>query len=264
MKIDLNLRHAIERKLSSPADRSVGLVRLGGGEHEGSLCLVHSAAGGISLFQPLVERLGATRRIYGLVPDLHRCEEPDAAGLAALAAPRAAAVRPVAARGDLVLVGWSVTGLLAHAVAAQLEREGTPAARLVLLDSRVPDDVGDVVERLGSEQGQAALETGLGILAVGAPEGEMLAGARKLMLATLRAAMRYRPAPLSTPIVCIAAARSGIDEPTIAMWRDAAQGGFALHRLDCSHGDLLTTEQAAAVAAAIDSSNPDLDEGIQP
>ncbi|HEY8980699.1 MAG TPA: beta-ketoacyl synthase N-terminal-like domain-containing protein, partial [Streptomyces sp.] len=62
------------------------------------------------------------------------------ADLTALARLQAAAVRRAAGERPFVLLGHSAGGQIAHAVAVELEKQGTPAAGLVLLDVPWPLD----------------------------------------------------------------------------------------------------------------------------
>jgi len=72
------------------------------------------------------------------------------ADLEAAAALQAAAIEAAAAGDPVVLVGHSTGGVLAHAVARRLERDGSPATALVLIDSYHPAQLGPGAEHAGT------------------------------------------------------------------------------------------------------------------
>ncbi|MFC3965370.1 beta-ketoacyl synthase N-terminal-like domain-containing protein [Nocardia jiangsuensis] len=123
----------------------------------------------------------------------------------------AACVRTLRARGavtpELVLGGYSFGGNVAFEVARQLEADGTPPARLVLIDSFPPQAFGAEPvdpEALSREVGAIA-RTAAAELPGTDPAG-VLAAFESLWLTNTKALRAYRPAaPISVPITVLRA-----------------------------------------------------------
>ncbi|GAB08435.1 putative non-ribosomal peptide synthetase [Gordonia araii NBRC 100433] len=92
-------------------------------------------AGGLAWFYggfaPYIE----DRPIYGLQDPHVVLDEPEASSVEELAARYAREIRAVAPHGPYHLLGWSIGGYLAHAVAVELQRAGESVAYLGLMDS---------------------------------------------------------------------------------------------------------------------------------
>ncbi len=100
------------------------------------LFVVHPAIGLSWSFTSLLPHLPSGRALYGLQhPALSGRTCPRSIG--DLAAEYVAQIRTVAPDGPYHLLGWSLGGLIAHEMAAQLREAGDEVARLVLLDSYV-------------------------------------------------------------------------------------------------------------------------------
>jgi thioesterase domain-containing protein len=83
--------------------------------------------------------LRTERDVVALPHPGFRAGEPVPQSVAAAVDGHATAVLRLAAGEPFALAGYSSGGLVAHAVAAELRRRGTPATALVLLDSYPPD-----------------------------------------------------------------------------------------------------------------------------
>ncbi|MBB4692917.1 acyl transferase domain-containing protein/long-subunit acyl-CoA synthetase (AMP-forming)/thioesterase domain-containing protein [Actinoplanes abujensis] len=149
-----------------------------------------------------------------------------------------AAARAAAGDRPLVLVGRSSGGLLAHAVAARLEAAGTPATGLVLLDT-YEVDLG-----LDASRWVAALVTeGLGRL-----RGHLDQTALLAVGAYLRLMHGWRPGPLTTPSLLIAAGtpRPGMPEER---WRATRSGPHQRVEVPGDHFTMLDSHPAEVAAA---------------
>ncbi|WP_437033688.1 amino acid adenylation domain-containing protein [Streptomyces sp. enrichment culture] len=105
-----------------------------GGDLAPLFCL--HPAGGISwVYSGLLRSLDPRRPVYGV--QARGLSEPGATPttIAELAADYAARIRQVQPSGPYHLLGWSLGGLLAHAVAVRLEADGEKVATLALLDA---------------------------------------------------------------------------------------------------------------------------------
>ncbi len=204
-----------------------------------TLFCVHPASGNAFVYEALAQRLGR----HGLV-GLHARSLTSSTGEAgttveAMAADYAAAIRALQPDGPYALAGWSLGGVLAHEVAAQLEASGQTVDLVVLLDTWAPgapstngpgparvDDV-DLLVELARDHELACSEAELRALGREAAIDRLLAAARQGELlpegagrdeidrvirtyqANLAAVERYVPAPAPGPaprrvLLCLA------------------------------------------------------------
>ena len=116
------------------------LIRIGDSDGGSPPLFLVPPAGGIAwCYRTLAEQLSANRRVYGLQA---RGLDPDAplpATLDEMAADYVAQVRRVYPDGPIHLGGWSVGGIIAHAMAVQLERAGVAVGVLAMLDAYPSD-----------------------------------------------------------------------------------------------------------------------------
>ncbi|WP_448032947.1 non-ribosomal peptide synthase/polyketide synthase [Bradyrhizobium liaoningense] len=99
---------------------------------------VHGGFGTVFDYGPLARRLEGRRQVIGLQSRMLVDPSWTDASLEAMAVDYAAEIRRVQPSGPYSLVGWSLGGLLAGLVAAELERGGGRVDRLAMVDSFVP------------------------------------------------------------------------------------------------------------------------------
>jgi thioesterase domain-containing protein len=99
------------------------------------LFCIHPIIGLSWSYAGLARYVDDSRPIYGLqVPGL--CTDEELPGsIEATAARYSREIRRIAPNGPYHLLGWSLGGVIAHAVATQLEEAGAEVASLILLDS---------------------------------------------------------------------------------------------------------------------------------
>ncbi|WP_305785647.1 polyketide synthase [Symbioplanes lichenis] len=150
--------------------------------------------------------------------------------------------RLAGAAGTAVLVGRSSGGQLAHAVTAALEEAGRPPAGLVLLDT-YEQDLGQTTEEWLARLLVTGLDRAGGHLGPAAEQTALLATG-----AYLRMLHGWRPGPLATPSLLIAAS-----EPVSGMPDDWRATRSVPHERVEVPGDHVTMldEHAATTAAAI-------------
>jgi len=113
-----------------------------------ALFCVHPSSGMAWTYLGLADTLAPGRPIYGLqAPDLSG-REPSAGSIEESARRYIAEIRAVQPDGPYHLLGWSFGGLIAHAMAAELERDGAEVGVLALLDVDSGDIDGDSIEPL--------------------------------------------------------------------------------------------------------------------
>ena len=84
----------------------------------------HAAGGQVLAYQPLIDLLGPDQPVYGLQSCALTGTRPEYDTLEAMAAAYAAAIRQQQPEGPYALLGWSMGGSLAMAVAHMLENHG--------------------------------------------------------------------------------------------------------------------------------------------
>ncbi len=130
---------------ASPADGrqmddGLGVVmRLSDGPGEGALFCMHPAGGLSWCYRALAQELRPRRRVYGIQARSLDVDQPAPETLAAMAADYVREVRRVQPGGPYHLLGWSVGGIVAQAMAVVLEGEGQVVGTLAMLDSYPSD-----------------------------------------------------------------------------------------------------------------------------
>ncbi|MFI5777056.1 amino acid adenylation domain-containing protein [Nocardia sp. NPDC051570] len=117
------------------------LIPIRSGTDADPLFCIHALGGLAWVYLGLSRQVPAGRPVYGLQsPAL---SEPDYLpdSLTEIARRYAAEIRAVQPAGPYRLLGWSLGGVLAHAVAAELQAQGEDIAELIMLDSRLDTDV---------------------------------------------------------------------------------------------------------------------------
>jgi amino acid adenylation domain-containing protein len=134
---------ALAARLECPAGSGAGaghdaldvLLPLRVGGRSLPLFAVHPVGGLSWCYAGLLRHLDADRPVYGLQARGIARPEPPAASIEEMAADYAERIREVQPRGPYHLVGWSVGGTIAHAVAVALQDRGERTALLALLDA---------------------------------------------------------------------------------------------------------------------------------
>lgn len=186
-----------------------------------------------------------------------------------------ARIREVAPRGPYRLLGWSVGGVIAQAVAAQLEHEGAEVDLLALLDAYPSDQWRDlaapteaqaltallnIAGRDPAEFGDAALtrERVIGVLR---EDGSALASLSEPSLtamvrivvnnATLMRTHEHRPFGGDALFFAAGAPRpeAWLD---LVGWEPYVRGGLHVRTLDCTHAQMLHAGPLHEIAAALE------------
>ena len=125
----------------------------------------HGGFGTVFDYAPLARRLEGKRQLFGLQCRTLIAPSFTDESLATMAADYAGEIVRAQGRGPYHLIGWSLGGLIACMVAAELEQRGESVEHLALVDSFVP-------RRLRGEQQSSWLhwtDELLGLLSVAAP-----------------------------------------------------------------------------------------------
>ncbi|RKT89270.1 enterobactin synthetase component F [Saccharopolyspora antimicrobica] len=162
-------------------------------------------------------------------------------------------IRSVQPTGPYHLLGWSLGGALAHAIAAHLQADGELVPLLALLDARPIDPQAHRAEP--AREGVRALL----FEAAGLPPDadhhpalgeEQLAALTTVLLNTARLAPTYAESCFDGDLLYFRATRadhvSDGDE-----WRSRITGTVISHDLECTHNTITQTEQLAVIGGLL-------------
>jgi thioesterase domain-containing protein len=138
--------------------------------------------------------------------------------------------------GPYRLLGWSFGGVLAHAVAVELQRRGGVVARLVLLDAE---------PGLNSMATQAVDRSQLDlVLGESAGHETLLDQMVHNFNANVGLYRDHEADVFHGDLVVFSAARDDRDRSSFLQrsWRPHASGDIIVHSTDCTHQAMLTTE----------------------
>ncbi|MFE3320800.1 amino acid adenylation domain-containing protein [Nocardia sp. NPDC059195] len=252
----------------SSDDAFAVLLPLRAGGTGAPLFCIHPVGGVSWSFAGLTRHLDPQRPIYGLQSPALTADEPLPGTIDAWAQRYIAAIRAVQPQGPYHLLGWSLGGLLAHAVATGLQAGGEQVAQLAMMDSWLGDGpeqtpmptVGDLLGGLAGDD--LAFDTD-GLAAAAAGIGGPLAALDRARIARIidaaTASMRmvddYRPRPFDGDLVYFAAT---VDDPSgsrgAASWATAVEGTVHRHGIDATHWAMAGEAALARIADVLDGS----------
>lgn len=247
------------------------------GAREPLFCL-HPVGGVAWSFAGLAAYIDPERGIYGIQSPVLSSDAALPDSIEDWALRYAREIRAVQPEGPYHLLGWSLGGVLAHAVAIHLQDQGQHVALLAMMDSSLNIAVDEsatvpLADLLGGLLGEQADDadteldrTRLAQRIAELPEpfasfgaerlGRVLdAGTRSLQLIT-----RYRPRPYKGNLVYFTAA---LDDPTgatgAASWSDAIDGTVHNHAVQSSHWRMTSGSALARIGHVLTTVLADVD-----
>ncbi|MHA7868111.1 MAG: non-ribosomal peptide synthetase [Salipiger thiooxidans] len=268
---DLARRLDAARPGAGAPDLGLGpVLRLSQGEGA-PLFAVHPAGGLAWCYRSLALALPGVP-VVGLQSPLLDPDTPTPASLGALAQRYVDRVEALQPQGPLTLLGWSLGGIIAHAMAAEAERRGREVARLVLLDAYPSDcwrnepepDDGAALRALLAIAGfdpaaHADLATRAEVMGFLRCKGNALAllpeavqaGVIRSVQATNALVRGHREPSVASPLLHVTACRDQEGSGRHAgLWQPFA-GGVERLELDCRHQDLIAPDRMAEIVAAM-------------
>ncbi|KUJ65683.1 hypothetical protein ACZ90_45130 [Streptomyces albus subsp. albus] len=240
----------------------------------------HPGGGTSWPYAPLLRHLDPCIPVHGIQARGLRAPAHMPATIEEMADDYTRQIRARRPHGPYALLGWSMGGFVAHAVAARLQRAGEHVALLAILDSYPLRDA-DIATLPAAQELEGVL---LNLLLDGAgaaptqdaapPDrtrtvaalrrgGSVLAEVGEAGLGRMVDVMRHNTGLLTghTPGVVdgdllLFAARRGypVDAPPPAeRWRPHLSGRVVEHRLDCTHQEILRPEQLPHLASALNA-----------
>ncbi|UZK53901.1 amino acid adenylation domain-containing protein [Streptomyces drozdowiczii] len=259
------------------ADLTPLLTLRGGGDRTPLFC-VHPALGLGWSFAALLPHLHPDRPVHALQPSA--LTSPDAArpdSVAELAEEYTARIRALVPHGPYALAGRSFGGTVAHEIAVRLRAQGQRVRVLAVLDAvpqppgtpRVADDVAEreslrilLHSHAPGVPGPAgSLDRAAVFAAVRAADGPLAAMDDRVLHALadtgvhhIHLARAWRPSRYDGQVTLFSATRAahaGTAEKAAA-WRPVA-AALDVHELDCAHSEVLQPDQAARIAAVLET-----------
>ncbi|MFD6859888.1 non-ribosomal peptide synthase/polyketide synthase [Rhodococcus sp. NPDC060090] len=241
-----------------------------------ALFCVHPAAGLAWGYAGLTQHLDGERAVYGLqLPTLSNSGTVDS--IRSLAVRYAEEIRRVQPHGPYHLLGWSLGGIVAHAVAVELQRAGEVVDTLALLDAHLNVSGGaapavkDMLRDLGvSTNGGADPSYAEALVLLERTFGE-LSGLTAQHLerlhtgsaAAARAARRHSPVTFHGDVLFFTATRSAGSVPAVAAWHDIVDGEIHQFRIDCEHHEMVAPPAAQDIAAVLIARLEDSDVSVR-
>lgn len=242
------------------------------------LFAIHPAGGLSWCYAGLAARLGPDQPVYGIQARGLSGDEPLPATLLEEAADYAGLIREVRPQGPYRLLGWSVGGILAHAVAVLLQEAGAEVELLALLDAfpaeqwreRPAPEEGDALTAVLRMAGfdRTGERTREDVLATLRRAGSPLAGLTDHTLSRIvdivpnhaRMMREHRHRVFDGDLLFFtAAAPRAEDWLTREAWRPHVRGVIVNHDLDCTHPRLMADRHLDEVAVHLTARLKELD-----
>lgn len=252
-----------------PLDVLVGLRTSGGDSAAAPLFCVHPAVSLSWCYAGLLAHLDSSVPVYGLQARGIARAEPLPSSVAEAAEDYVAELRRVQPRGPYHLLGWSLGGLIAHAMAVTLRAQGEEVALLAMMDSYPMAEVGD---QLGDpDVGMAVLLRDMGfdpgadevdaeqaarlLRAHGGPLGGLNAEALRRLYATyvngVRISRSYQPSVFDGQLTFFRAAEGGHPlNPDPAQWSGHV-GAVSEYVVPCEHTEMTEPGPLRRIAAVL-------------
>ncbi|MFZ2527195.1 MAG: amino acid adenylation domain-containing protein [Rhodococcus sp. (in: high G+C Gram-positive bacteria)] len=252
------------------------LVQLREGTGPALFC-IHPAAGLAWGYTTLAQRLDGHRPVYGLqLPTLSGEQHIDT--IRALAHRYVQEIRRVQPHGPYHLLGWSLGGIIGHAIAVELRRCGEVVDTLALLDSHLVTTGGaptigvtDMLRDLGAtiDGGpEPTVERAAAILdeTLGGGTGLTAAHLERIQAGSTeasRAARRHSPDTFDGDVLFFTANRSASSIPAVAAWHNVVSGDIHQYRLDCEHHEMVTPTAIETIDAVLAARLEESDETLR-
>ncbi|HJP75782.1 MAG TPA: non-ribosomal peptide synthase/polyketide synthase [Pseudonocardiaceae bacterium] len=229
------------------------------------LFCVHPAAGIGWVYAGLLRHLDADRPVYVLQSPGLTGDHPE--NVEETAARYISEIRAAQPTGPYHLLGWSFGGVVAHAMATQLQRHGEQVATLTLLDSYPVADRGPVeftpgealaavLDSLGIDPGADELTSAQAmarLTEVKSPVAglgeEALIAMAQVFAANTQQMTRFTPEIFTGNITHVRATIGHDHQPGV--WESYVDGQIIRHDIETTHGALLAPAHLAEIAATM-------------
>ncbi|MCC6165523.1 MAG: amino acid adenylation domain-containing protein [Acidobacteria bacterium] len=247
------------------------LVRLSDGRQDRQALFCIHPAGGLSwCYLTLARLLGGERAVFG-IQARGLGDTPLAESLDALADDYVAQVRAIQPHGPYHLLGWSIGGIIAHAMAVRLEALGETVGVLAMLDSypsdrwRTGNDATEAMalralllmagEHAAEGDGLTRADVIARLRESGHPLGLLsdasLSGVLRVVQHNNRLVRRHEHAPVRARLMHFMADREHVGHSTSPDEWAPYVGGVDVHHVDALHAHMTAPDQARLVAGVL-------------
>jgi thioesterase domain-containing protein len=226
------------------------------------LFCIHPVAGLSWPYSRLIGNIPPGHPIYGLQARnlVQRQILPDT--IESMATDYLSVIRRIQAVGPYNLLGWSFGGLVAHAVATQLQSMGEQVSTLALLDSYPFDEEGrasisndrnsePVTPALAHDPVRAILERVHREGSMHSPIGESDYEAISHVYANdVRIMRKYSPRRFTGDILLFVA-NEGAAKPSFRAWTPYIDGRIQVYHVDCDHDSMMDALPARSIGEVL-------------
>ncbi|WP_251015735.1 non-ribosomal peptide synthetase [Streptomyces sp. ISL-99] len=242
------------------------------------LFCVHPVAGLSWRYSTLLNALSADHPVYGVQARGLDGAEPLPASMDALAADYARQIRAVQPEGPYHILGWSLGGIMAQAVATALEADGQEIGLLAVLDTSPPEPGGPGTGT--HEEILAQMYEGYGKI-YGIPGGapkeptldqmraqivewygegsselrylgrEHRAAALEVSVNNAYLAAERRPDVLRSDLTLVLATRKRLEAVVPEAWEEFVAGRIEIVEVDCEHAQMMDPGPAEQIARLV-------------
>ncbi|WP_228538201.1 non-ribosomal peptide synthetase [Nocardia sp. XZ_19_385] len=232
------------------------------------LFCVHSAVPLAWCYAGLARQL-TDRPVFGLQALTLTGEPRSGAGIDDLAAGYVEEILRVQPEGPYHLLGWSLGGQIAHAIAVRLRKRGARVATLALLDSVIfPDGMpppptprmrdllthllgdepadGDALEDLTADQAAAELASAAASFGTGLT-ADQLTRLHRGYADGVRLSHSYRPGVFDGDLLYFSATHGQTEFLDAQMWRPYVTGALIEHPVDTTHAQMVNADVVAVI-----------------
>ncbi|WP_258557665.1 amino acid adenylation domain-containing protein [Rhodococcus sp. AG1013] len=250
-------------------DRMGNLLRMRAGEGGAPLFCVHPAIGLVGCYTGLVPYVPTARPVYGLQSPGTVDVGHDPGSMEELAGEYVELIRRVRPHGPYHLLGYSVGGAIAHAMAVRLRELGEDVGTLIMLDTQTSDSVPEAsrtptlgmlfaefagVDEPAGGDGELTPERAAQLLhESGGPYASLTADdLRRLYddyVHTVGLGQNYRPAVFDGDLVYVAADGGSARQET--PWDRFVTGAVRVYPVGHTHNRLTTPEALAEIGPIV-------------
>ncbi|GII05874.1 non-ribosomal peptide synthetase [Planobispora takensis] len=228
------------------------------------LFCVHPGAGLGWPYSGLLRHLGPDRPVYAFQARVLSEPGYTAPSIEAMARDYLTHLRRVRPRGPYLLAGWSMGGLIAHAMAVELREAGEEVGLLAMLDAypgrEAAPDERDVLPELLAAIGYEGSGEIDDVVAFVRERGDRYAALDEQTLQAVyrnyrngvKISQEYRPRRFDGDVLFVTAAHGReADSPTAADWKPYVTGTIEDHTIACDHASMLNPGPIAEIAALL-------------
>ncbi|MFD7546867.1 non-ribosomal peptide synthase/polyketide synthase [Streptomyces sp. NPDC059816] len=258
---------------TAAVDDYAGVLPLRTGGDRPPLFCLHSGGGLGWQYAALAAHLPADQPVYAVQARGLTTTENLPESLGEMAADYVGRIRSIQPDGPYHLIGWSFGGVLAHAVATELQRQGESVATLAVLDgyphreiarTEAPGTEFEAFGELRPDEGPTQLIDGGKVpdgpapatteLVDGAHPDDSLPAAQRVANNNLQLLRAFTPESFRGDVLLFVAALGRPEmmtaEAAPEAWHPYADG-VEVHTLECDHRQLVTGEPVAEIARVI-------------